>query len=234
MIITIDGPMASGKSSTAKALAQKLGLYHLNSGLLFRGLAYLLINRAGYTLATLHNLTPADLSTYLAPDRFDYGFHATGEPVLFFDGQDITGLLKTPEMDQASSIIGTHENVRAELYRIQRILADQYDFVADGRDCGSAVFPDAQHKFFLTASVEVRARRWLGEPGTKLFHLTFEQAVEQVRIRDERDSLRPIAPLRIPDGAVVIDNSALSREQTVALMLEEITKNKQQPTVRGE
>jgi len=221
MTITIDGPTASGKSTVARLVAQQLGIYYLNSGILYRALAYLLIHHAGYTLETLSTVQPEHVKEYLDPKRFVYRYDG-GYEHIFFDTVDITPYLKTSQMDQGSSIVSTNMMVRQELTQFQRTIAQKNDLVIDGRDCGSYVLPNATVKIFLTALPAVRALRWQHEQERKGNVFTQEQALEQLMMRDKRDAQRSVAPLVVPEGAVVIDNSVLSLHETVHRVLDVI------------
>lgn len=224
-IITIDGPTASGKSSTAHALAKRLGYYHLNTGLLFRALAYLLMHN-GYTLEDLKQIHDADIAPYLDQKRFEYRFDPAGNPVVLFDGVNITAHLKSAVVDQGASTVALNATVQEALRSIARRIANNYSLVADGRDCGSVTFSYAPVKFFLTAPVDVRAQRWLNAQQARAETVvTLAQAVEQVTLRDKRDSERAAAPLRIPQGGIIVDNSGMSLEETVTKMLNLIKAN---------
>lgn len=218
MIITIDGPVASGKSAAAQLLAQHIGFYHLSSGLLFRALAYILTEHAGYREATLYSPASSDIAYYLDPTRFICTFDEAGKFHIFFEGDDIVPLLKQKEIDQYASIIATNEVVRQAMISLQQTIAQSYNLVVDGRDSGSVVFPNASIKFFLTASVEVRAFRWQLAQKKHGVDLSLQEALEQIESRDERDKKRTLSPLIIPEGAVVIDNSGYSVQETVTIM----------------
>lgn len=214
MIITIDGPTASGKSTVAKRLAQELGIYYLGTGLMFRGAAYLLKERAGYKISDLSHPNPDDVATYLDCDRFVYD--ASGR--ILFDGQDLTPYLKKSDMDIAASIVSTNKTVRQALLAIQRACGKKLDLVVEGRDVGSVVFPEAQAKFFLTASVPVRARRWQDDQEKKGNRFSLDEAIEKITARDRRDMERDVAPLIKPHDAIEIDNSTIDLQKTVELM----------------
>ena len=218
MIVTIDGPTASGKSTTAKALAKRLGYYHLNSGLLYRALAYLLTQAAGYTEKELQQPHPTDITCFLDPDRFQVAFEPDEMHVLF-EGTDITHFLKDKIFDTYSSILATNLDVREALRALQHALGKNVDLVVDGRDTGSVVFPDAQKKFYLTASPEVRAKRWQQMQQSLGNTVALDKAIETIKNRDKRDENRKIAPLIVPEDAITIDNSGLSIDQTIDRML---------------
>lgn len=233
MIITIDGPTASGKSTAARLLAEQLSFMHINSGLLYRALAYVLYN----DIAEHHkNMNITIFETILAEDhaylgiqnvekickKFTYTFTAGRGSDIIFNGKSITHLLKTPEIDQAASIASTHASTRQALLDYQRTLANDYNIIADGRDCGTVVFPHADYKFFLTASLDVRVARHQGSTlyqGKALdpfkSHLSFEQAKKAVAERDARDSHRSLAPLKpAPDG-YIIDSSNMTVQEVI-------------------
>ena len=216
MIITIDGPTASGKSTVAHSLAKKLGFYYIDSGLFYRELSYLLVTRANYTIADLSNIKESDIQLYTS--RCHYIYDHNGAHVLY-EETDITPHLKTKDVDLYASLIGGTSAVRIGIEENMRVLARNKDLVIDGRDTGSVVFPQADYKFFLTASLAVRAARWQVDQAKKAIVVTLAQAKEAVHARDERDTSRPVAPLCIPQGAHVIDSSTFTKEQTVEAFL---------------
>lgn len=249
MIITIDGPTASGKSTVARLVAEQLGFLYINSGLLFRGLAYALMQRAlDITKSQVAEsnaekilflkqvlfdhpelLQIATIEKLVAKETFEYHFSKDSEPQLYLYNKDITHLLKNPFIDEAASIIGTHAAVRQELLEYQRELANTHNIVADGRDCGTVVFPHADYKFFLTASVAVRALRLskshcqreanqktTGDlQASACGHYTFVDWKQFVEERDKRDSNRVIAPLKPANDAYIIDSSQMSVQEVI-------------------
>lgn len=220
MIITIDGPVASGKSSVARSLAKKLDFYYLGTGSLYRGLAYLLMHYVSDHEDYLRNPNSQDLKTYLDPNRFVYLYdHVHGEKILF-DGQDITPFLKkNSKMDAAASILSTSKLARDALLDVQRSYGKQFDLVTEGRDAGSVVFPNADVKIFLTASLEVRAQRWRADQKKQGNHFSLKNSMDIISTRDERDQKREVAPLVKPSGAIVIDNSDIGREETLEVLV---------------
>ncbi len=224
MIITIDGPSISGKTSIARMLAQHLGYDYLASGLLFRGLAYILVHQFNYHESQLYHPQLVDVQAALSPSNFNYMYCCQKGERLLWKEKDITAVLSDPLIGKYASIIGTNQDVRIELAQLQHTLAEGKNVVTDGRDAGSVIFPHALIKFFLTASSEVRANRW--QKNQKLIgrEIPYEQALNEINERDERDANRRVAPLRIADGAIVIDSSDLSQEQVLATLLHEIQK----------
>ena len=224
MIITIDGPAGSGKSTVAQRIAQQLNIFYLNTGLLYRTVAYLLF--VDPTAPFFNQLDKGIESLTLAHlqglPALEYSYLLNGAAVSVA-GKDITAqLFATTGIDQLASKISALPAVREYLLELQRVVATKHDVIADGRDCGTVVFPDAEYKFFLTASVEVRAQRRMLDPKTQALGLTYDQVRADVAERDERDKNRAIAPLRIPDQAVIIDASSLSIDEVVKKIITSI------------
>lgn len=220
MIITIDGPVASGKSTVSRMLAQTLGYYYLNSGALYRALGYLLVNMCGYTEKSIAHPTTEDIKSCCDPHRFSYQYDVQHQERIFFDGVNITPYLKDRMMDKIASIVSVNEQVRKAVTEMQRDIVRKHDVVTDGRDVGSVVFLHAEVKFFITASVDVRAQRWKKDQEKYGNHVSYEEAVILITDRDNRDMQRTIAPLIVPSGAIVIDTSDLTLDQTMAKMIE--------------
>lgn len=227
MIITIDGPVASGKSSVAKLLAEKLEFYHVNTGLLYRAVAYLL--RKNWGIDNPANLTALPVGGLDFITRITYTL-VNDKPVVSYEGVEVTPFLKDSAVDQPASVVSANAEVRERLLDVQRAIGRQYNIVADGRDCGSVVYPYAEYKFFLTAPLEVRAQR--------MAHFLQQQTgVEQdlalirehITVRDKRDAERAVAPLQVAKGALVIDNGAMTIEQTVQAILSVVQKEEKHP-----
>lgn len=224
MIITIDGPSISGKTSIARVLARYLHFDYLASGLLFRGLAYVLVHHYNYHESQLLHPRLLDVENALRPLHFEYRYSPEGGEQVLWHGQDITPFLADEKIGKYASIIGANPQVRNALARLQHDFADDKDLVTDGRDAGSVIFPHAYLKFFLTASLQARAQRWQKNQKEIGRDISIQQAEKEISERDERDTNRPIAPLRIPEHAIIIDNSSLTKEQVLERMLHEIQK----------
>jgi CMP/dCMP kinase len=223
MIITIDGPAASGKSSAARCLAQKLGFYYLYSGLLYRGCAYVLL-KAGFTKKEFARIDPGAVSTYYNVKRIRYLYTLNHGEQLFFDGADITAQLKTPKIDEASSLLAENPAIREAIRLVQQEYSATSNIVADGRDMGTVVFPHAQVKFFLTASVEARAQRWQHAQKTVGNSFTIEEATAILTERDHRDTIRDHSPLAVARDAIMIDNTNMSAAETCQKIEDEVKK----------
>ena len=224
MIITIDGPTASGKSSVAKALAEKLGWYYLNTGMLYRAVTYILLTTYKYTSETLTHVAPQDLQECTNHDRFTYHYDPIDGVQVVYDGIDISFYLKDALIDQAVCLISPQPYVRETMCQFQRELAAQYDMVTDGRDTGSVVFPQAAYKFFLTASLDVRAQRWQKDQQKRGHDYSLEECKQRVAFRDAKDQERGHSPLVVPQGGIIVDNSTLDLSQTVDAFLGYVQK----------
>ncbi len=224
LIITIDGPVASGKSSVARELAHRLNIYYLYTGLLYRAVAYVLLH---YFRRTLTDRKELDLTEQeiAAIAEIEYGYD-DNQPFIRFRGDTLTEKLYELHLDEASSIVSANVIVRGSLLSLQREIAEKYDLIADGRDCGTVIFPNADFKFYLTADVEVRAKRVFQDTKRKVMYAEMSVVRKNVELRDERDRNRSICPLVVPKDAVVVDNSQMSFEQTIEAFLGVIQNKK--------
>ena len=207
-IIAIDGPTASGKGTVAHRVADALGFHYLDSGALYR-LTALAATRAGVTL--LDEAAVSEIARNLET-RF------IGETVLL-SGIDVTDDIRTEIVGQNASVVAAMPSVRAALLERQRAFAESPGLVADGRDMGSVVFPDAVLKIFLTASVEARAERRLNQLIQKGNPAILRDVVKELRIRDERDINRPVAPLKRLVDAQLLDTTEISANEAVEQIL---------------
>ncbi len=222
MIITIDGPVASGKSTVAKELGNRLGLFYLNTGLLYRAVAYILVHelRKKINWEVPFEIKEEELD-FINDIKYEF---VEKEPHLFFKDKDITEFLSDASYDQIASVVSASKLVRDSLLPVQRGIGEKYNIIADGRDCGSVVFPDADYKFFLTANVDSRVRRILSDPKRKVVDKDYSRVEQELRARDKRDEEREVAPLIVPKDAIFIDSSTLDFEQTVQTFLGHIKK----------
>lgn len=223
MIITIDGPSASGKSTLAQLLAIKLKYFYINSGLLFRGLSYLVLEKTNNNINALKEITFEDVENIISNQELIYVYQNNNAKILsnlLNNLIDITPFLKDSKIDNASSIIATNPEVRKALVDYQRIIAKNRNIVADGRDCGTAVFPKADLKIYLTASPEIRAKRWQEDQLARGKGFSFDESLETINKRDNRDSNRKDDPLQVASDAIVIDNSIITINQTIEYILD--------------
>jgi len=211
-VITIDGPAGSGKSTISRLLAKKIGYLYLDTGAMYRAVA-LAAKREnihlndGKALGELCNSLDLHFIADQAPPR------------LFLNGEDISAEIRSPEMDMASSKVSTVSEVRKAMTGLQRKMAKGMTLVAEGRDIGTVVFPDAKHKFYLTASLEIRTeRRYKERLGRgETVHMAFVES--ELKKRDHQDETRPIAPLRPAEDAKIIDTTEMTPEQVIGTIL---------------
>ncbi|HTA06585.1 MAG TPA: (d)CMP kinase [Solirubrobacteraceae bacterium] len=199
MLVAIDGPAGAGKSTVARAVARELGFTYLDSGAMYRCVALLSIEQPAAEPAEL-----ARAANIVLCER-------DGSSQVLLDGRDVSESIRSPAVSAAASLVAADHGVREALVAKQRALIDAGDWVAEGRDIGTVVAPDAELKVYLTASAEERARRRGEELGADPAVVLAEQS-----LRDERDSSRAHSPLRAAPGAVVLDTTGIGIEQVVA------------------
>jgi len=219
VIIAIDGPSGAGKSTLAKRLARELGFTYMDTGALYRALA-LQVLRQGVDLAD--DARMAELLSSTAIDLRE----ERGKLMVLMDGQDVAGAIRTPEVSQMASKASALTSVRARLLELQRDLGKRGSVVAEGRDIGTVVFPDAEVKIFLDASVGERARRRYQELRAAGRSAQLEETLREMEERDKRDSERDLAPLCQAADAVRVDSSAADAEQVAAIVLELVNQRK--------
>jgi cytidylate kinase len=211
-VVTIDGPAAAGKSTTARAVASRLGFLYVDTGALYRAAALKLRNR-GVSLDDA-----AAIEACLADTRLDLSGspeHAT----VWLDGGDVSGEIRTPEVSELSSRLAAMPQVRRRLQDIQRALRDRGPLVAEGRDLGTVVFPDAEVKVFLDADLDTRARRRARELEGRGIAARLDEVRDELARRDQRDRSRADSPLKPPSGASMIDGSGRDVEHVVEAVL---------------
>jgi CMP/dCMP kinase len=210
MIIVIDGPAGSGKSSTAKAIANQLSIQFLDSGALYRSLTYLWLMQGKPEKAKFFENLPA---IQLRTDYSNQVFHVQA------DGKDITGNIRSQDVAGHVSEIAADPRARKFVNDFMKMLVKQGIFVADGRDLGTAVFPDAELKFYMDASLDERAKRRYSEISQTDSVVTLEQVKQNLASRDHTDSSRKTDPLRKADDAIVIDTTGKTFEEQLSEML---------------
>ena len=211
MIITIDGPAGGGKSTLSVLLAKELSFFCLNTGYLYRGLAYVLTTFYGYSNEKLQNPDVVDIQACMQSGNFRYDYIDGLSHVFFTD--DITQFLKKIEIGQAAVILAQSDHVRQAIQNYERALVKDKDAIVEGRSCGSVVFPQAQVKFFVTADVQVRALRMVQDQKKRGNQITLEKALELVVLRDQIDEHRKWDPLVVPQGAIILDTTDLTPKQ---------------------
>ncbi|HNQ17965.1 MAG TPA: (d)CMP kinase [Smithellaceae bacterium] len=215
VIITIDGPAGAGKSTVSKILAEKLGYLYLDTGSLYRALAYqalksetLLDNESA--LADLCSRTEIKLK------------NIDGKMKVFLDGMDVAENIRSEEVGVAASKISAYAAVRQCLFHLQRQAGADGKLVAEGRDMGTVVFPHADYKFYLDASMEERTKRRLNELLEKRKPAEYQSVQKDIMARDQQDTTRQLSPLKIPADAIIIDSTNLSVAEVVKKIFESI------------
>ena len=209
--IAIDGPAGSGKSTIAKALAKELGIDYIDTGAMYRAFGYKIREKG----IDMHN--PAELRALLDSTDIDFDHGKT-----LLDGEDVSGLIRTPEVSMLASDCSAIAEVRQKLVKLQQAMGETKSVVMDGRDIGTVVFPNAHYKFFLTASSEERARRRFAELTAKGEKTTFEEVLEDMVKRDTQDTTRKVTPLRKADDALEVDTTSMNIEQVTDFILSRI------------
>lgn len=210
-VLAIDGPSGSGKGTVSRAVARRLGWHFLDSGAIYRALG-LAVERDGLSL------DDQDAVARLA-GRMDLRFSSGEPPSVWLDQIDVTDRIPTERCGAMASAVAALKPVRQALLQKQRDFRQLPGLVADGRDMGTVVFPDAEFKVFLTASAAVRAQRRHKQLKEKGVDVTLARLTKDIEERDERDRTRAEAPLRIADGALVIDSSDLGIDEVIARCL---------------
>lgn len=204
MRVAIDGPSGSGKSSVAKAIANKLGLLHLDTGGMYRTLGYKIIKDN----LSLENIEESlkNLDLKIINKKF------------FLDGEDVSEKIRSNEVSKMASKVSSIKSVREYMVNLQRKISSNHDVILDGRDIGTVVFPNAEVKIYLTATPEIRAKRRYLEDGS----VSYEKILEDILKRDYDDSHREHSPLKIAQGAKIIDTDNLNFEEVVEKIIEVI------------
>ena len=217
--IALDGPAGAGKSSIAKRVAKALDFIYVDTGALYRtiGLA-----------ATRKGVEPKpsdEVEKLLNEITVDLTFNDKGEQIVLLDGEDVSGLIRTPEASMMASKISAVPSVRAYLLDLQRNMAKSHNVIMDGRDIGTVVLPDAKVKIFLTASPEARAQRRYKELCEKGMDVKYEDILNDVITRDYNDTHRETAPLKPAEGCVMVDTTELDFEQSVEKIISVIKEH---------
>ena len=219
-VIAIDGYSSTGKSSISKVIADKLGLIHLDTGALYRGVTWFALqNCKGENGSIDLNLLFSSL------DKVQLEFkNNDGELILYLDQNDISKEIRSNEVSNNVSLVAKQKEVRDFLLQSQRSLAEKGGIIMDGRDIGTVVLPNADFKFFLTASIDERTKRRYNELLSLGIEAHEQQVKENLIERDKIDSEREIAPLKKAEDAIVIDNTHLSKKETIETMLAYLQK----------
>ena len=208
--IAIDGPAGAGKSTIARRLAKELGYYYVDTGAIYRTVAYFM---------DLLGISPKDVDgveRYIDELTINIAYDEEGKQHMLMNGMDVSDDIRTQDISQKASLVSAHKVVRDVLLDMQRQVAREHNVIMDGRDIGTVVLPKANVKIFLTASAEIRAKRRYDELVAKGQKTTYAQVLKDVQQRDYQDSHREIAPLKQAKDAVLVDTSELDIEGVVA------------------
>jgi cytidylate kinase len=219
LVVTIDGPAGSGKSTTARLVAQRLGYIYLDTGAMYRAMTLKAL-RAGV------DLEDDDLLAELA-ENTDITIHTEPDGTrVILDGEDVTEHIRARDVTRCSSMVSAVEGVRRRMVELQRMIGARGGLVAEGRDIGSVVFPEAEVKIYLDADLRCRAARRKKELDEKGQTARLNQIEKDIRARDAYDSGREHSPLIIPDGAITVDTTDITIEEQVERVLEEVRKSR--------
>ena len=208
--IAIDGPAGAGKSTIAKRLAKELGYQYVDTGAIYRTVAYFL---------DLWGVSPKDIdgvTRYIDELTIGIEYDEDGVQHMIMNGMDVTDDIRTQDISQKASLVSAHAIVRDMLLDMQRDVAKQYNVIMDGRDIGTVVLPKANVKIFLTASAEVRAKRRTEELTAKGQKANYSQILKEIQQRDYQDTHREVAPLKLARDSVKVDTSDMDIDQVIA------------------
>lgn len=213
-VIALDGYSSTGKSSISKIIAQRLGIIHLDTGALYRGVTWYAINHC-------HNDKSIDLNCLFSNfDHIHLEFQKNkNELDLLLNGVNINKEIRLPKVSENVSFIAKQPEVRSFLLEAQKKMAENGGIIMDGRDIGTVILPNADYKFFLTASTKERARRRYEELKAEGIPTTIEEVEQNLLTRDKIDSEREVAPLKMASDAILIDNTNLNKEETIDLII---------------
>jgi cytidylate kinase len=219
MVITIDGPAGVGKTTTAKRLASKLGYQYLDTGAMYRAVTYFLRQNSVDISSEVHVKKMLDIL------NLELDFTSEDEIKLLLDNVDISTLIRSKEITGAVSEVSAIKAVREKMVKIQKDTAKDGNFVVEGRDIGTVVFPDAKYKFFLTADYDVRAQRRLEDFKRVNEELNVNKIKQDLTDRDQYDSSRKLSPLKKAKDAIVIDTSTCTIDDQVNQIFKHIERN---------
>lgn len=216
--IAIDGPSGAGKSTLAKKIAAAFGFIYVDTGAIYRTLGLAAQRKA------VDPKNEEAVKAILPELEISMKYNEAGEQCMMLNGEDVSKLIRMPEISLYASDVSAHGSVRSFLLEMQRKFARESNVIMDGRDIGTVVLPDAELKIYLTAAVEVRAQRRFLELQQKGVEAVFEDVLEEMKLRDWQDMNREVAPLKKADDAIVVDSSEIGFEETFQVMCDLVIK----------
>lgn len=219
--VTLDGPAASGKSTTARLVAQRLDWLYLDTGAMYRAMA---VNTLKNNIALNDVERIAKMSETVTIEMK----HDKETTRIYVDGEEVTREIRTPEIDRAVGPVCEVSRVRERLVDLQRQIAQGRNIVAEGRDMGTVVFPTAECKFYFVASLEERAKRRVADLNRQGIEISIEKMMEEIEARDQRDSQRDISPLKRADDAIDVDTTSLNIDEQVNFVISKIKETQLQ------
>jgi len=219
LTIALDGPAGSGKSSVAKRIAKELNILYLDTGAMYRAVGYAMLGKGIDPL----DKTRVESEMQATHVKIRFG---DGHQQVWVNGEDVTDKIRTPEISKAASDVSAHPAVRMAMVQLQRETSENYDMILDGRDIGTFVLPEAEFKFFLTASCRERAKRRHKEIVQKGIESSLDEIHQEIEKRDYNDSHRALAPLKQAEDAVLIDSTQLSLDDVVNVILDKIKEER--------
>ena len=218
-LIAIDGPVGAGKSTVAKITAKKLNIVYIDTGAMYRTVGLYVIRKG------LDTTKPEQVNSLLDEINLDVKLSNDGQRI-FLNGEDVTNLIRTPEISMAASNVSAVPEVREKMVFMQRKLAESKSVIMDGRDIGTVVLPNATTKIFLNASIDVRADRRYKELIRKGQNVTFDEVKADIIKRDNNDMSRATSPLKKADDAIEVDTTGKSLDEVVSEIIEIVNKSK--------
>ena len=218
MVITIDGAAGVGKTSTAKELANRLGYQYFDTGAMYRAVTFFFINQ------NVDLTSVSEVNSSLKSIKLHIDFSSESDMKIILDGDDISLKIRSQEVTSKVSAVSAIKEVRDMMVQIQRSFTKKGNFVVEGRDIGTVVFPDAKYKFYLRADYDVRAKRRLADFEKINEAKNINEIKEDLEIRDKYDSTRKLSPLKKPVDAIIIDTTLCSFEEQVNQILKHIEK----------
>ena len=215
MNIAIDGPAGAGKSTVAKKIASTLGITYLDTGAMYRAVALYMLNNG------ISVLDADAVAKNMANVSIDIRYIDEVQHV-FLNGEDVSTQIRQHHVSQAASDVSKHNVVRQKMVQLQQSIASNINVIMDGRDIGSVVLPNAEYKFYLTASAEVRAQRRYDELIEKGQQVDYDELLEDIKKRDYNDTHRENSPLIVSEGAIVVDSSNMNVEEVVEFILSKV------------